>query len=169
MYRSYSVHSYVLGTSIAEAIIRSSRPRRVQISSRYPDALHHKLKESTRSERLLPPVAVDITKPETLAPAIRDATVVVSLVGIMHGRTEDFEQIQWRGAENVARAAQQAGAKLIHISAIGADATSHIAYARTKALGEQAVLQSCPNATIIRPSLVFGPGDGFYMVRGRIS
>jgi hypothetical protein len=82
----------------------------------------------------------------------------------MHGRPADFEQTQWRGAENVARAAKEVGAKLVHVSAIGADANSAIPYARTKALGEQAVFEQCPNATIIRPSLVFGPGDEFFAV-----
>jgi NADH dehydrogenase len=53
---------------------------------------------------------------------------------------------------------------LIHFSAIGADANSKIPYARTKALGEAAVFDICPNATIIRPSIVFGPGDGFFEV-----
>lgn len=114
--------------------------------------------------RLLHPVAVDITKPETLAPAFKGASVVVSLVGILHGTPEAFEKIQWRGAENVARAAQNAGAKLIHISAIGANPESKLAYERTKGLGEQAVLETCPTATVIRPSIVFGPEDDFFNV-----
>ena len=102
---------------------------------------------------------MDITNPETLAPAFKEASVIVSLVGILHGTPEAFEQIQWRGAENVARAAQSAGAKLIHVSAIGANPESKLAYERTKGLGEYAVFESCPNATVIRPSIVFGPED----------
>ena len=106
----------------------------------------------------------DITKPDTLDAAFSEAAVVVSLVGIMHGSSKMFEDIQWRGAENVARASKKAGAKLVHISAIGADRDSNIPYARTKALGEEAVREVCKDATIIRPSIVFGPGDGFFAV-----
>lgn len=84
----------------------------------------------------------------------------------MYGTPEDFEEIQWKGAMNVASASKTAGAKLIHFSAIGADKTSSIPYARTKGLAEESVFEICPDATIIRPSLVFGPGDGFFNVRG---
>ncbi|KAH9996023.1 hypothetical protein BJV77DRAFT_189539 [Russula vinacea] len=94
--------------------------------------------------------------------AFENADAVVSLVGILQGSPAQFEAIQWKGAENVARAAAAVGAKLIHISAIGADPHSKIPYARTKGLGEEAVRSHCPNATIIRPSLVFGPGDGLF-------
>ena len=106
---------------------------------------------------------VDVTKGETLPQAFENADAVVSLVGILQGSPAQFEQIQWKGAENVARAAVAVGAKLVHVSAIGADPHSKIPYARTKGLGEQAVLSHCPDATIIRPSLVFGPGDTFSM------
>ena len=69
------------------------------------------------------------------------------------------------GSGERCRAAVAVGAKLVHVSAIGADPHSKIPYARTKALGEQAVLSHCPDATIIRPSLVFGPGDNLFNVR----
>lgn len=82
----------------------------------------------------------------------------------MHGALQDFERIQWVGAENVAIAARDAGAKIIHFSAIGADPKSSIPYVRTKGLGEQSVLAIDPTATIIRPSLVFGPEDDFFNV-----
>lgn len=127
---------------------------------------------------------LDITKPETLAPAFEGAHTVVSLVGLMYGRPSDFDRIQWRGAENVAKAAKEAGAsshvpwslrlltrirtqtgaRLIHISAIGANPSSDISYWRTKGLGEESVRAILPDATIIRPSLVFGPEDDFFNV-----
>ncbi|KAH8099265.1 hypothetical protein BXZ70DRAFT_1009082 [Cristinia sonorae] len=137
----------------------------VQISSRAPDQIHHSIKDSlpaVAQKQLLPPKAVDITNASTLASAFQDADVVVSLVGILHGSPADFERIQWRGAENVAKAAQSAGAKLIHISAIGADPKSDVPYERTKGQGEEAVWKACPTATVIRPSLVFGPEDDFF-------
>jgi nucleoside-diphosphate-sugar epimerase len=138
----------------------------VQVSSRSPGSVHAQIASLPEVDktRLLPPVASDIVNPTTLVPAFEGADVIVSLVGIMHGTTADFERIQWKGAANVARAAKHVGAKLIHISAIGANSESHIPYARTKALGEAAVLEQCPDATVIRPSLVFGPGDGFFAV-----
>ena len=82
----------------------------------------------------------------------------------MYGSREDFDRIQHRGAQNVARAAREAGAKLIHFSAIGADPNSDIPYFETKGLGEKAVLKENSKSTIVRPSLVFGPGDGFFSV-----
>jgi uncharacterized protein YbjT (DUF2867 family) len=136
----------------------------VQIASRQPQRIHASLKNDIPDETLLAPLSVDITKPHTLEDSFQGAHTVVSLVGVLSGTPKDFEVIQWKGAENVARAAKAAGAKLIHVSAIGADAKSSIPYARTKALAEQSVLEICPDATIIRPSIVFGPGDGFFNV-----
>jgi NADH dehydrogenase len=62
----------------------------------------------------------------------------------------------------VARAAAAAGARMIHVSALGADAESPALYARTKAAGETAVLGAAPNATVYRPSILFGPEDDFF-------
>ncbi|KAI0052528.1 NAD(P)-binding protein [Auriscalpium vulgare] len=163
-----------LGRNIAAAIARGSSfpgpPRSVQVSSRKPDRLHALLsRELPAGAVLAPAVAADITKPDTLVPAFKDASVVISLVGLLQGSPAQFEAIQWRGAENVAKAARAVGAKLIHISAIGADPDSNIAYWRTKALGEEAAFEACPEATVIRPSLVFGPGDSFFNRFARLS
>ena len=111
------------------------------------------------------PLPVDITKKETIPPAFENADIVVSLVGIMHGSTQDFTDVQLKGAENVAKCAKDAGAKLIHFSAIGADPNSKIPYVKTKGLAEQSILALDSTATIIRPSLVFGPEDDFFNVR----
>ncbi|KAL0951514.1 hypothetical protein HGRIS_008199 [Hohenbuehelia grisea] len=156
-----------LGSNIARTLARTDGgmnhlPTRIQISSRNPEKLHSSLKATIPSSILLPPVSLDITRSDTLKKAFKDADVIVSLVGIMHGSPEDFERIQWKGAENVARAAKEVGAKLIHVSAIGANDSSHIAYVRTKGLAEKAVFELCPKATVIRPSLVFGPEDDFF-------
>jgi len=62
----------------------------------------------------------------------------------------------------VAKWVKEGGAKLVHVSAIGADATSDIPYARTKGLGEQAIWETCSKATVVRPSLVCGPEDDFF-------
>ena len=69
--------------------------------------------------------------------------------------------MQARGAETIARAVAAVGARMVHVSAIGADENSPSAYARSKASGEKAVLAAVPSATIMRPSVVFGPEDQF--------
>ena len=144
----------------------------MQLSSRHSTAGAHaelvRMLPKDQVERLLPPIDADITKPDTLEPVMEGADVVMSLVGLMHGSVEDFERIQWRGAENVAKAAEKVRAKVIHVSAIGANCNSLVPYARTKALGEDAVLDACPDATIIRPSILFGKGDGFFTVRSSL-
>jgi uncharacterized protein YbjT (DUF2867 family) len=69
--------------------------------------------------------------------------------------------VQTKGAETIARAASAVGARMVHVSAIGADENSPSHYARAKAAGETAVLAAVPSATILRPSLMFGPEDQF--------
>lgn len=157
------------GSHFARAIASSTKSScQVQISSRHPqriyDSILRRSPELVESGRLLPPVPADITRPDTLKEGFKGASTVISLVGLMHGSFEDFDRIQHRGAQNVARAAQEVGAKLVHFSAIGANISSDIPYFKTKGLGEQAVLVENPKSTIVRPSLVFGPGDGFFSV-----
>lgn len=105
----------------------------------------------------------DIRNEAQVAEAVRGADIVVNLVGILSESGQSFADVQVAGAATVARAAKAAGAsRLIHISAIGANTDSPSAYARTKAEGEAAVREAFPEATILRPSIVFGPGDGFF-------
>jgi uncharacterized protein YbjT (DUF2867 family) len=104
-------------------------------------------------------MAGDIRQAAQMAAACDGADAVVNLVGILGG---DFTAIQTQGAANVAAAAAAAGASaLVHVSAIGADAGSPSAYGRTKGEGEAAVRAAFPGAVILRPSIVFGPEDGF--------
>lgn len=112
---------------------------------------------------------MDVTDINTLRPVFENAHTVISLVGILHGSSAQFEAVQWKGAENVAVVAEEAGAKVIHLSAIGADSNSPLISPRTKGLGEQCVLKASPTATVIRPSLVFGPGDSFFAVNSHMS
>ena len=155
----------VLGKHIARSIaLNTSIPRHVQLSSRRPVPLLKTLHKELPAEGITA-LPLDITRPSTLAPAFEGAHTVVSMVGLLHGTPAQFEKIQVNGTKEVALAAKQAGARLIHISAIGADSTSSVAYARTKGQGEEVVMDICPNATIIRPSLVFGPEDDFFNVR----
>jgi NADH dehydrogenase len=104
-------------------------------------------------------IAADLGRPETIARTVEGADAVINLVGIFKG---DLEQIHVHGAEELAAAANAAGARaFVHISAIGADINSPSEYGRTKGQGEQAVRAAFPKATIVRPSVVFGPEDNF--------
>ncbi len=83
---------------------------------------------------------------------------MINCVGLLQesGRNK-FDSVQDFGARAVAEAARAAGAKLIHLSAIGADSGSSSDYARTKGMAEKAIREILPDATILRPSIVFGP------------
>ena len=110
------------------------------------------------------PLYANITSDGTLARAIDGADVVVNLVGILAERAAgDFSVIQAEGAGRVARLAAAAGVtRLVQVSAIGANAAGPAQYARTKAEGEAQVHRHFPSATVLRPSLVFGPEDQFF-------
>jgi uncharacterized protein YbjT (DUF2867 family) len=95
--------------------------------------------------------------------AVEGADHVVNLVGILYeSGKQTFDAVQAFGARAVAEAARNAGAGLTHVSAIGADRESAAAYAQTKASAEGAVLETVPNAVILRPSILFGPEDNFF-------
>ena len=108
-------------------------------------------------------VQANLRFPQSIAVALRDADHAVNLVGILFERgAQRFDAVQAAGAEAVALAAKSAGASLVHVSAIGADANSPSHYARSKAEGERRVLAAQPAAAIMRPSIVFGPEDDFF-------
>ena len=144
-----------LGRYVAQELLRSGA--RVRIAERDPlDAFFLKPLAALGQAQS---IRADITKPETVARAVQGATAVVNLVGLLKGK---FQAVHVDGAANVARAAAAAGVqRLVQISAIGADPAAESAYARTKGEGEQAVRVAFPAATIIRPSILFGPEDGF--------
>ena len=111
------------------------------------------------------PVAANVRDRASVARAVAGADAVVNLVGILYeGGPQRFEAVQAEGAAHASpRQPARAGVqRLVQISAIGADAEVRSAYARTKAAGEAAVRQAFPAATILRPSIVFGPEDGFF-------
>ena len=95
--------------------------------------------------------------------AVEGADFVVNLVGILaESGKQSFDSLQARGAGWVAEAASAIGAKMVQMSAIGADSDSAADYARTKAEGEALVRAAAPDAIILRPSIVFGPEDEFF-------
>ena len=97
--------------------------------------------------------------------------LAVSLIGILFERRGgDFERVQGRLPGEIGAAATKHGVtRLVHVSAIGADPNSPAVYGRTKAAGEAAVTAAFPTATILRPSIVFGPEDGFFNRFARMS
>ena len=110
------------------------------------------------------PVRADITDEAVVQAAVHGADVVVNLVGILYGRgRRSFDRVHRQGAAAIAAAAKSAGTgQLVHLSALGADKASPSAYARSKAAGEDAVTATFPGATVLRPSVVFGPEDDFF-------
>jgi NADH dehydrogenase len=102
-------------------------------------------------------VQADVGDRPSVDRAVEGATAVVNLCGVFGKR---MQRVHVEGAKHVAEAAKKAGVKaLVHISAINADANSQSNYGRTKGEGEAAVRKAFPKATIVRPSLVFGPED----------
>ncbi|WP_112321022.1 complex I NDUFA9 subunit family protein [Oceanibium sediminis] len=110
------------------------------------------------------PVPANVRDDASVRAAMAGADAVVNCVGILAPRgAQSFDAVQTEGAGRVARIAAESGiGKFVHISAIGADADSPSAYARSKAEGEAAVLQHQKDAVILRPSIVFGSEDEFF-------
>ena len=109
-------------------------------------------------------VQANVRHQQSIEAAVFGADLVINFVGILaaSGR-QTYDSVHVKGARAVAKAAKQAGAtQFVHISALGADHKSPSEYGRTRALGEQAVLEEFPEAVILRPSIVFGPEDEFY-------
>jgi NADH dehydrogenase len=135
---------------------------RIRAASRRPDLAGHLQPMGDVGQ--IQPVQANLRYPDSVRHAVEGADAVVNLVGILAGTgRQTFKAVHTAGARAVARAARESGAKrLVHISAIGADARSSARYARSKALGEAAVIEEFPGAVILRPSIVFGPEDAFF-------
>ncbi len=134
-----------------------ARGARLRIASRRPERAYGLKTLGNLGQVQL--VRCDVTQADQLAAALAGSDAVVNLVGAFAG---DLDALQGRGAGRIAQAARSAGAgAFVQISAIGADPESEVAYARTKGEGEAEVLAAFPGATILRPSLLFGPDDAF--------
>ncbi len=143
------------GRHVAQALL--ARGARLRIASRHPERAFALKPLGNLGQVQF--VRCDVTRSAAVAAALAGADSVVNLVGAFAG---DLAALQGRGAGRVAAAAKAAGASgFVHVSAIGADAASPVAYARTKGEGEAAVLAAFPGATVLRPSLLFGPDDSF--------
>ncbi|MBW7967451.1 complex I NDUFA9 subunit family protein, partial [Bradyrhizobium sp. BR 10261] len=147
-----------LGRNVVRALCR--RDYRIRVAVRRPELAGH-LQPSGKVGQVHT-IQANLRYPGSVEAAVRDSHVVINLVGILtEGGAQTFDAVQAKGAETVAKAAAAAGADLIHVSAIGADADSPSRYAKAKAAGEAAVSAAVPSATIFRPSVMFGPEDQF--------
>jgi len=148
-----------LGRHVVRALAK--RGYRIRVAVRRPDLAGH-LQPLGRVGQIHA-VQANLRYPRSVESAARDSQILINLVGILFERgRQRFDAVQTFGAEQVALAASAHGARLIHVSAIGADEKSTSLYARSKAAGEKLVLSAQPSATIIRPSIVFGPEDDFF-------
>lgn len=144
-----------VGRYVAQALLRHGA--RVRIAQRDPRQAYFLRTQSALGQTQF--IAADVRRPDTIARAMMGADAVVNLAGTLGS---DADAVQAKGAAAVAEAARAAGVEaLVHFSAIGADAQGETPYARSKGEGEAAVRQHFPNATILRPSLIFGREDQF--------
>lgn len=156
-----------LGTQVIQLLARQGY--RIRVAVRRPDLAGHLKPLGAVGQ--IQPIQANIRNADSVMRAVQGAAIVVNLVGIRFERGRQmFRAVHTMGAKTVAEAAQRAGATtLVHLSAIGADAQSDSAYARSKALGEADVLAAFPQAIILRPSILFGPGDDFFNLHGTLA
>ena len=148
-----------LGRHLVQAL--AQRGFRIRVAVRRPDLAGH-LQPLGRVGQIHA-VQANVRFPASVAAAVHDAAIVINLTGILYERGQQrFEAVQAQGADTVATAAERVGARLLHVSALGADARSPSRYARSKAEGEAAVRAAAPQAMIFRPSILFGPEDDFF-------
>ncbi len=148
-----------VGRHVVRALAR--RGYRIRVAVRRPELAGH-LQPLGRVGQIHA-VQANLRNAASVEAAARDAHVLVNLVGILaEGGRQKFDAVHAFGAEQVALAAANHGARMVHVSAIGADENSTARYARSKAAAERLVLAALPQAVIMRPSIVFGPEDDFF-------
>ena len=148
-----------LGRHVVRALAK--RHYRIRVAVRRPDLAGH-LQPLGRVGQIHA-VQANLRNADSVLAAAHGAHVLINLVGILfESGKQRFGAVHTEGAEQVALAAKEQGASLVHVSAIGADAESSSVYARTKWEGEKRVLGALPSATILRPSIQFGPEDNFF-------
>ncbi|GCA48271.1 MULTISPECIES: complex I NDUFA9 subunit family protein [Sinorhizobium] len=148
-----------VGRHVVRALAK--RGYRIRVAVRRPDLAGHL--QPLGNVGQISFVQANLRYRKSVDRAVDGADHVINCVGVLFesGRNT-FEAVQDFGARAVAEAARATGATLTHISAIGADASSQSSYARTKGRAEAAILETLPAAVILRPSIIFGPEDGFF-------
>jgi uncharacterized protein YbjT (DUF2867 family) len=129
----------------------------VRVASRQPE------RSARDADGRLETIVADLRSEDQVRTAMADTQAVVNLVGIGRERGQSFEEVHLEGAARIARLAAAAGVvRLLHVSALGIAEDAPSAADRTKVRGEEAVRAVFPSATIVRPSLVYGPSDHFF-------
>ncbi|RDL49207.1 hypothetical protein BLJAPNOD_00304 [Ensifer sp. M14] len=148
-----------VGRHVVRALAK--RGYRIRVAVRRPDLAGHL--QPLGNVGQISFVQANLRYRKSVDRAVEGSDHVINCVGVLFesGRNT-FDAVQDFGARAVAEAARNVGAKLTHISAIGADAKSESSYARTKGRAEAAIRETLPDAIILRPSIVFGPEDGFF-------
>lgn len=148
-----------VGRHVVRALAK--RGYRIRVAVRRPDLAGHL--QPLGNVGQISFVQANLRYRRSVDRAVDGADHVINCVGVLFesGRNT-FEAVQDFGARAVAEAARATGATLTHISAIGAAANSESSYARTKGRAEAAILETLPAAVILRPSIIFGPEDGFF-------
>lgn len=148
-----------VGRHVVQALAK--RGYRIRVAVRRPHLAFH-LQPLGQVGQIVA-VQANLRNRTSIERAVRGADHVVNCVGILFESGQNtFAAIQNQGARAVAEATRDVGATLTHVSAIGADPKSRSAYARTKGRAEQAIMETLPEAVIVRPSILFGPEDKFY-------
>jgi NADH dehydrogenase len=151
--------SGMLGKSLLKKI--APKFEKVRVVSRNPEKAQAALSSIGGNIEC---VAGSVEDYGTVEAAVEGAGTVINLVGILFETSESrMHEVHYEGAKNVAQAAGVAGVdKLLHMSALGAVDESLSKYAQTKGWGESSVIAKFPNASVFRPSVVFGPDDNFF-------
>jgi len=149
-----------LGRHIVQALAK--RGYRVRAAVRRPDLATHLQPLGAPGQIMA--VQANLRYRWSVDRAVQGADAVVNAVGILAPTgKQSFDAVQAFGPRAIAEAARGAGlSRIVHISAIGANAESTSAYARSKAAGEAGVTETLPDSVILRPSIVFGPEDDFF-------
>lgn len=149
-----------LGSYVVERL--ADRDAVVQVAVRDPEAAKHVRPLGQVGQ--VTPVACDIKDPAAVERAVAGADAVINLVGILAERgRQNFRAVHVDAPASIARAAAAQGVdSLVHVSAVGSSRQALSEYSRSKAAGEEALREAYPDAVIMRPSVIFGPEDGFF-------
>jgi NADH dehydrogenase len=146
-----------IGRYVVQALVK--RGHRVRVAVRRPDLAGHV--QPLGSVGQIKAIQANLRYRWSIERALEGADAVVNLVGILFeaGR-QTFDAVQAFGPRAIGEAASAAGiADVVHVSAIGADQPTTVGYLRSKAEGEQGLIEALPEAVIMRPSIVFGPEE----------
>jgi uncharacterized protein YbjT (DUF2867 family) len=157
-----------VGTQIVQLLAK--RGHRIRVAVRRPDLAGHTRMFGSVGQ--IVPIQANVRNAASVRRAVAGADIVINLTGVGYSRgAQTFQAVHADGAGNIAAAAKAAGAStLVHMSALGVDRAAEVSkYAESKLLGEEAVLKAFPNAIIMRPSVLFGQGDGFFNLMGALA